>query len=1258
MASAERAYRRLAQHWLKRLSGPQSRETLADLRPGLPNLSNVLDWACSGHDFLLAQELFGQAEELFELEGLGEKACVWTDAILTAARAGTNGLSVFSALRRHARALRSRAGLRTNPGGDLVSAFNAYNEAYQRADTPTLEALTLGERGVVLSDLAAVAGENRALRLQQALDDYNSAQLRTEAGSGSYFVLRNNLITLLPQLASLPGQDRTALLRQALTIAEPLLAHFQDDPDLYATFQLNRASLLRELSQEVSWPERGSLLRQALEATEEALSREGNPLVRGKALVARAGSLISLAAFPGEDRSARLQEALAAHDQALAALRDSPLDYATAQNNRSGVLLELARFNEDPGERIEYLQQALVALDEAEALRRSTSHEKAGTLFNRAVVLELLAREQGPWPKAERLREALASALGALATAEVAQHAFRRDAALQLLRRLRGEILVSEGTEGFDRWWSELTDQSQPAWSAETTALVSFDQNDEILRAYLFSRSSEERRHLLRTHSRELLAEGTLDLLERIAREVDGEELRASLERMLGFLRRCRELGVEAALAEADAEELPPLPHLAAALEAMRNMSPQERISYLADQPELREELARGRYIIEVGDDPYSSIRDEPGLLQGFLEFFNAGDWGEARRIFDPRADAFLRNRDALLQLCGQTGPDNEPLQQRIRMYGRLLRRCAEIGADAAFAEVVTHAGAATASRSRFLELLAAEDFSTVFRILAEAPPEFFFEVTFEVLADLARSNSGKGAREQIEFLRTLLRRVQVEGLRPAFAATLTQSFCGAGKEGQAMLLTVAQQTLTLNEIDSAFDPLLKANAGRPDVLPRLQAARRLLRRAWDVGFAAAQAELESRQSRAAGVYSLLMELMDLRGDEQPRLVAEHREALLDPRTLDALEEMVSDTPPSPPSAGGEDSVRSFRSLLRLLRRCAEIGIEEAFDEKWQVIGTVLALVQAPSREERLAVARENASVLLEEEADLVLYDLGQQFAAEPARARRISRWREALQRAREEGLELMVEKAHADEEREARLREGISALLAADDADGERRVVDEYADVLLTEEAEDAIVRWLRQMQADPDYAAMREEIGETISRYRDLLQRCRAHGIEAAFLQIEEGRRREEVIVDELADEIGRLEEKLTAYPLSVRVRLAGERPLLVYRVRQLLRPRGSSGPATLEEEIRAAVLPALWELFQAAQVNLKRDLVERYHDLLLSEEADQLLGLIQEREADTPLEHLATLHRQLLRRCREAGIPRAFAELAAAMEEGATE
>ena len=83
-------------------------------------------------------------------------------------------------------------------------------------------------------------------------------------------------------------------------------------------------------------------------AYDEALAKLRDvPLDYAQTQNNRAVLLRDLASLPGEDREARLRQALTAYDEALAKLRDVPLNYATTQNNRANLLSDLASL---PGE--------------------------------------------------------------------------------------------------------------------------------------------------------------------------------------------------------------------------------------------------------------------------------------------------------------------------------------------------------------------------------------------------------------------------------------------------------------------------------------------------------------------------------------------------------------------------------------------------------------------------------------------------------------------------------------------------------------------------------------------------------------------------------------------------------------------------------------------------------------------------------------------------------------------------------------------
>ena len=142
----------------------------------------------------------------------------------------------------------------------------------------------------------------------------------------------------------------------------------------------------------------------------EQAGRAGDAAIRTDAIGILAVALHRLAAVGGEDRGARLREALAAYDEALHYKRPdvSPFDYAMMQNNRANLLYDMAGL---PGEdRAARLRAALAAYDEALQYRRPdvTPLEYATTQNNRANALSVMAALPGE-DRAARLRAALAA---------------------------------------------------------------------------------------------------------------------------------------------------------------------------------------------------------------------------------------------------------------------------------------------------------------------------------------------------------------------------------------------------------------------------------------------------------------------------------------------------------------------------------------------------------------------------------------------------------------------------------------------------------------------------------------------------------------------------------------------------------------------------------------------------------------------------------------------------------------------------------
>jgi protein-arginine kinase activator protein McsA len=191
-----------------------------------------------------------------------------------------------------------------------------------------------------------------------------------------------------------------------------------------------------------------------------AAQQRGTPAQVARARVALGNALHHVASLPGEDRGARLREALAAYDAALRYRTPEtvPLDYAMTQNNRAVLLSDLASVpGEDRGAR---LREALAAYDAA--LRIYTAETVplayAMTQNNRANLLRDLASVPGE-DRGARLREALRCALTAVELFARLQH----EQYYQVSRRTLQDVRAACGDD-FDTLWAALDTGPPPGW--------------------------------------------------------------------------------------------------------------------------------------------------------------------------------------------------------------------------------------------------------------------------------------------------------------------------------------------------------------------------------------------------------------------------------------------------------------------------------------------------------------------------------------------------------------------------------------------------------------------------------------------------------------------------------------------------------------------------------------------------------------------------------------------------------------------------
>jgi tetratricopeptide (TPR) repeat protein len=227
---------------------------------------------------------------------------------------------------------------------------------------------------------AAQLWECEPRKAKKQLDDFVDAALLGRVAGGRWMqhgVLRGYALALLRR----DGAHEQAAARHARVYDEAMKK--ADDAQRFASMQ----SALPQLRHAYAWAVENDLLRalslidnsanlhaafglaqEGLEWCEKALvsaKKRGMPMVVAHIHLFLGNALRQTAGLPRQDRAARLQEALAAYDEALHFLTpdSSPLSYAGTQNNRANLLGDLASL---PGQdRAARLQEALAAYDEA-----------------------------------------------------------------------------------------------------------------------------------------------------------------------------------------------------------------------------------------------------------------------------------------------------------------------------------------------------------------------------------------------------------------------------------------------------------------------------------------------------------------------------------------------------------------------------------------------------------------------------------------------------------------------------------------------------------------------------------------------------------------------------------------------------------------------------------------------------------------------------------------------------------------------------
>ena len=269
-----------------------------------------------------------------------------------------------------------------------------------------------------------------------------------------------------------------------------------------------------------------------------AARAHGDQRLLAQALVTYGNALSRVATWHGEDRRARLLDALDAYDQALRFLRPEvmPLDYAMTQNNRATLLSAMATL---PGEdRRGRLLAALAAYDEALRFRRPevVPLDYAMTQNNRATLLSAMATLPGE-DRRGRLLAALAAAYEAAGLYR-GRHAQYAEISQRTFQRIRAAC-----GDDFAVLWAALDVGPLPDWLDEPSAT---DQEAAVAQAFqLFLQAqSPDQMEAILTATPALLEIDDEPLFDQLKNHyADNQEALSLFTTKQALLRACREQG-------------------------------------------------------------------------------------------------------------------------------------------------------------------------------------------------------------------------------------------------------------------------------------------------------------------------------------------------------------------------------------------------------------------------------------------------------------------------------------------------------------------------------------------------------------------------------------------------------------------------------------------------------------------------------------------------------------------------------------------
>ncbi len=234
---------------------------------------------------------------------------------------------------------------------------------------------------------------------------------------------------------------------------------------------------------------------------------------------------------------------------------------------------------------------------------------------------------------------------------------------------------------------------------------------------------------------------------------------------------------------------------------------------------------------------------------------------------------------------------------------------------------------------------------------------------------------------------------------------------------------------------------------------------------------------------------------------EARRILEAHPELLSDEADM-----MLGDLIQFTRRQGDKRVVPLFEERRALLRRCREVGIDQAFAEIERRVSSLLEVVKSFTTARTWDEARrivESHPELLTDEADALLEALieAARTQGNAGAVRGLEEHRALLRRCREVG----ITQAFAErEKRVGSLAEALKAFIMAPTLSEARRILKAHPE-LLSDEA-DAILDKLIRFAETHGEALLAPRLVRRYEKRRALLHRCRAVGVEQAFAEIDE--------------------------------------------------------------------------------------------------------------------------------------------------------